>query len=1324
MPTPSLKEFAQATPVCSQTSGLADVLEIFSSSGCHAIVVVSPQHCPLGVVNLSKVMPHLISARQSGEFPLAMTTRDSNRPISELDPPIIEPLAILPAQLSLSQFWPYLQEPEESLRPNWGGWAQGSRSWNDNLSSPAPQELAGCSPDGRDGEFHPRTQGGFHNPYGDSPTTSTSRYTITPSAPERTTRSSQAPANGLLNSHRFTPSPVTSSYECRSSPQHWALVDEEGQFLGLLNSWRILKSLDPNCAQAETTSQEKQPQPTNLKPLVQLLEHLPLPLSIQTTTGQVLAQNLIWRQQIGTSPNLDWVRRTTAAMLDFSSSEPRSTGESVARPDGATTLPRAANQAACESLLPAPSGVKQRGNTAEAGVQYFCAMDTPRLTTTVSTQHVILSAPAMSQTQESSTVGQASSQTPEALKNSQERVFSFVKIPLSSAVFEGEKAQAWEDLSNPNSSSYPSSISDLCVVLAQDTTEQQQVTKELAAKNADLIHLNRLKDEFLACISHELKTPLTAVLGLSTLLKDQALGELNERQARYARLIYQSGRQLMTLVNDILDLTRMETGQLELTCEPVQIQSVCDRAYSQAGQVHQEKEQQEDPTTETQFTLEIEPGLDTLVADELRLRQMLVHLLSNALKFTDVGGEMGLRVNRWEGWIAFTVWDTGIGIPPEKQHLIFQKFQQLEQPLTRRFEGTGLGLVLTQRLAHLHGGDVSFISKPGEGSQFTLLLPPCPPQVKGVDGEIYACPMPNAQCPIRNRLVLIVETVPRYLDSLTEQLKSLGYRVVIARSGTEAIEKARGLQPRAILLNPLLPQLSGWDVLTLLKSDAQTRHIPVLVTATQAEKQQAYQNKADGFLSLPVQKPALFQSLTGLEEPETPTSSKGLTILHLSPTETYPQTPVDLPTSSDSSNLSSGITELLSLQHSDLNYRVLEADDLEQAELLARVWQPDVVLLNAAQIADSLAYLEQFSLYPGLLSIPLVTLDHQTTEAANQVAGLSVYPCLAPDNASKITALLQVLQVAAGMSYMPSILVMDIGERGGTSVEENGLSQLSLSQDPTINPLSFSAADCMGINCESVAEPLGSARLGLSQPGAKALQHEVPQESAECTHRECHASGDSLPFNLSSGGQECLPCQTFQRCLHKTGSSVGHVEQETGVMHSRVTPQELHRPQVRQSRRVRSAGGKGRYSQTATPLKPQSSWLQALMQYLQTAGFRSVLSCSWTEIYHQLQEQSVDLLLIRIKDITDASALVNGLLALTQLQQQKLPPILVLDHRLNSDTPAVGMRLSPRDQGVTGRVDSTSNLDSLLSAVATQILRGHSLSMTQLLEQINQVLGI
>jgi signal transduction histidine kinase/ActR/RegA family two-component response regulator len=1164
MPSPSLKEFAQTTPVCEQTSGLADVLELFCSSGCDEIVVVSPQQFPLGVVNLSKVMPYLIPVRQLGNTPLAIVAKNSDSPLSELDPPIIEPVVIVPAQLSVNQFWPYLQESGASWMRDWENWEETeSRKVGERESA---REVASDS--------------------------------IAPS--------------------------------CR---QHWALVDEEGKFLGLLNSWLLLQSLAPNLAKSRELEVDEQPPSMTLKPLVQLLEHLPLPLSIQTTTGQVLAQNLTWRQQIGTAPNLDWVRRTTAAMLDFPSAEPRGARDSLSVPDAGASIRHDVAQTPCESLLSVPSVVKERYKTSASGmVQHFCAIDTPRLGTAVSTQQVIVSASPTSKTQEPKKGWEASTPTLETPKRSQERVFSFIKIPLSPSVFEPGTAQEWEHEPDFSASPYHPSSCDLCVVLAQDTTEQQQVAKELAAKNADLVQLNRLKDEFLACISHELKTPLTAVLGLSTLLKDRALGDLNERQARYARLIYQSGRQLMTLVNDILDLTRMETGQLELTLEPVQIQSVCDRAYSQACQLQQDKDQEDDSTTATNFTLDIEPSLEMLVADELRLRQMLVHLLSNALKFTEAGGEMGLRVNRWEGWIAFTVWDSGIGIPPEKQHLIFQKFQQLEQPLTRRFEGTGLGLVLAQRLARLHGGDISFISKSGEGSQFTLLLPPCPPQVKRSDGEIPQCSIPNPHCPIRNRLVLIVETVPRYLDSLTEQLESSGYRVVIARSGTEAIEKARGLQPRAILLNPLLPQLSGWDVLTLLKSDAQTCHIPVLVTATQAEKQQAYQHKADGFLSLPVQKQALLQNLTDLDKQETPTTSKGLTILHLSPVDTCPHTCVHSHTSSDSSLVSSELTDLLSLQHSELNYRVLEADDLEQAELLARVWHPDVLLLDAANVVNPLAYLEQFALHPGLISIPLVTLDRQTTEAANQVPGLSVYPCLAADNSAKMTALLQVIQVAAGMSHMPSIVVMDIGDR-------------ELTRDREYSPSKM-----------------------------------LPSPSS----REKNVS------------------------LSSPRSQAGVSEQEVGC----------DRTSTRRSRGVRSTASKGKNTPISAPVNPQSSWLQALMQYLQTAGFRSVLSCSWTELYCQLQEQSVDLLLIRLKDSTDSSTLAKELVAIAQLPN--LPPILVLDHR--SHAHSEGVAISGVSQSDVA-ADSTSNLDSLLKAVATQILRGHSLPMSQLLDRINQALA-
>ncbi|MBV8882867.1 MAG: response regulator, partial [Chroococcidiopsidaceae cyanobacterium CP_BM_RX_35] len=613
-------------------------------------------------------------------------------------------------------------------------------------------------------------------------------------------------------------------------------------------------------------------------------------------------------------------------------------------------------------------------------------------------------------------------------QNGQERVWQFVKIPLISLItnlVEGE--QIW-------------------LLLATDMTKEQQLASELAAKNADLIHLNRLKDEFLACISHELKTPLTAVLGLSTLLKDQAMGQLNERQARYARLIHQSGRHLMTVVNDILDLTRMETGQLELTLQPVQISTVCDRAIQQVKSIQLETKQAPTFGTSTnpsnhRFSLSIESGLDSCIADELRLRQMLVHLLANAFKFTETGGEIGLQVSRWEGWVAFTVWDTGIGIPEHQQHLIFQKFQQLENPLTRRFEGTGLGLVLTRALARLHGGDVSFLSTEGKGSQFTLLLPPSPPckraggtrsplwglggteGVGGVGEELGSLSS--------ERIVLVVEAAPRFIENLTEQLNSLGYRFVIARSGTEALEKARRLQPRVIFLNPFLPLLSGWDVLTLLKSDPATSQISVIVTATRAERERALLNRADDFVSLPVQQQVLPQILTrfcaqtqaaGNQSVAQSTSNETLlTILRLVNNHSSTEgTSRQLLEHGEHKQSTGSATN-----HIPLNYRVLEADDLEQAELLARIWRPNVILLDA-QIPEPIAYFEQLSHQPSLKSLPIVTLEATTTQAANQIAGLAVFPCLTPASNRSIDTLLSVLEIAAGIGFKPNLLVVDI----------------------------------------------------------------------------------------------------------------------------------------------------------------------------------------------------------------------------------------------------------------------------------------------------------
>lgn len=759
-------------------------------------------------------------------------------------------------------------------------------------------------------------------------------------------------------------------------------------------------------------------------------------------------------------------------------------------------------------------------------------------------------------------------------QNGQERVWQFVKIPLESEIALPLTHKVW-------------------ILLATDVTEQQQLAAELVAKNADLIGLNRLKDEFLACISHELKTPITTVMGLSTLLKNQDLGQLNERQARYARLIHQSGRHLMSVVNDILDLTSMETGQIVLTLEPVQIKAVCDRAIKQARAMQLKTSQSplEDTLAESaadpHLTLLIEPELDIIVADELRLRQMLVHLLSNAFKFTAEGGEIGLRVNRWEGWIAFTVWDTGIGIPEQQQHLIFQKFQQLENPLTRQFEGTGLGLVLTRSLARLHGGDVSFLSTEGKGSSFTVLLPPSPPpkkaEMKGQEDNISAClatPITQNQ---RNRLVLIVEAVPRFIENLTEQLTNLGYRFAIARSGTEALEKARRLQPGTIFLNPLLPLLSGWDVLTLLKSDAVTSNIPIVITATRAEKEQTFANQADEFLSLPVEKQALQKVITRFcaisPIPESNSNAA----------KTARETPLTILRLVNSHSLSLNPASLA--QH-----QVLEADDLEQAELIAKVWQPDVVLLDEP-IPEPIIYLKKLSQYSSLKNLPIVTLDVSTTQAANQVTGLSIFPCLTSTE-NLDAALLPVLQIAAGKSCKASILVVDVATLND--------SQLASPESPSFPP----------------------------------------------------------NFHSSKG----------------------------------------------------------------------SEWFQALIQYLDTAGFIGVMAHSWAEVLQKINQQSIDLLLICLGNSRLDPSVVAAIKRLEQ--QQYVPPLLILDQHLSQR----GVRYdSPLGDGqeCASSSDAVESLKSVSEAIAndnppseneltdaytTQILPP-SLSMAELLDQIHQTLA-
>ncbi|MBD2020463.1 hybrid sensor histidine kinase/response regulator [Leptolyngbya sp. FACHB-36] len=810
----------------------------------------------------------------------------------------------------------------------------------------------------------------------------------------------------------------------KSQPRTQAvLTDSRGAFIGLLERSCLLEFLlthlpEPRprtftnsasknrrleVCQAATYLPQLMPSgDTPLNALLALVERLPLPLMLQTSDGQVLAQNTVWRSQVGTLLDADWTQQSI------------STNPSDLNSNSATHIRT--------SLL--KNGQEQVLQLMRLPIEPLAAPPTVGFTS------------VLPRFREAWQTYAGISPLLHALES--RSLAPAEVVHQTAATCEGDRA-------------LPTHSQTLWLVLAQDITEQQRLARELTAKNADLIQLKRLKDEFLACISHELRTPLTAVLGLSSLLKDQTLGELNQRQVHYAQLIYQSGRHLMTVVNDILDLTRMETGQLELTLEPVPIAAVCHQAFEQAKQLRllESKQASADSNVVPPFTLDIESDLEYLIADELRLRQMLVYLLSNAIKFTNTDQAIGLKVSRWGGWIAFTIWDTGMGIPADKQHLIFQKFQQLENPLTRQFEGTGLGLVLTQRLARLHGGDVTFISKEGQGSQFTILLPPSPPRstssapeddennsLETSDLREYVSlrslgvqpeqstgrTAERTPAATRDRLVLIVEAVLQSIDDLTEQLTGLGYRVAIARSGTEALEKARRLQPCILFLNPVLPLLSGWDVLTLLQSSPETRQIPVVVTATTVDEERAKASHAIHILSLPVQAKALRhclkQFITEAPEPDRHLGASSLTVLRLGPERQTTR------------QEGGSIVDLNPLLHS-CQYRVLESDDLEQAELLARVWKPNVVLLDST-LSDPTSYFQRFSQHTFLASLPLITLDPETTQAANQVSGLLVFPCLATPAAqdasesAKPSALLQVIQIAAGYACRPTILALDM----------------------------------------------------------------------------------------------------------------------------------------------------------------------------------------------------------------------------------------------------------------------------------------------------------
>lgn len=400
------------------------------------------------------------------------------------------------------------------------------------------------------------------------------------------------------------------------------------------------------------------------------------------------------------------------------------------------------------------------------------------------------------------------------------------------------------------------------VGMIEDITERKQVERDLRDSKDAAEAGSRAKSEFLATMSHELRTPLNAILGLSQLLQQELYGNLNAKQKEYVKCIHSSGEHLLALINDILDLSKVEAGKEELMPVALNVQQLCDYCLN----IVRDRALNQN----LQLIAQIDPNADICIADERRVKQMLLNLLTNGIKFTSKG-KVSLSVEKVPLGIAFRVSDTGIGIEPSQLNLLFQPFKQLDSRLNRQYEGTGLGLALTRKLARLHGGDVTVKSTVGEGSEFTLILPGYSQEPVRAVSAYSASPLRQEQTESEksdlpkstsgqkistSKRILLMEGDERHALLLQDYLKSAGYHVKYIQQPNSFLETVRYFKPSLILLAVLLPnRVKGLDLLQDLRQEPQWRELPVVVVTTKAmtgERDRFFAAGANDYVGKPI----------------------------------------------------------------------------------------------------------------------------------------------------------------------------------------------------------------------------------------------------------------------------------------------------------------------------------------------------------------------------------------------------------------------------------------------------------------------------------------